>query len=86
MLGLIRPYVILWALRGGKRRNDICTSALPEGYLAAVLRLERIAVISNPQMFCGHPLRCEGSGHYHGYPMPEADPFREEILSQWESS
>jgi hypothetical protein len=22
----------------------------------------------------------EGDGRYHGYPMPEGDPFREEVL------
>ena len=33
----------------------------------------------------GEPLEAqlEGEGVYHGYPMPEADPFREKILSRW---
>jgi hypothetical protein len=26
----------------------------------------------------------EGDGRYHGYPMPENDPFREEVLTRWE--
>lgn len=26
----------------------------------------------------------EGQGAYHGYPMPEADPFREKVLERWE--
>ena len=25
----------------------------------------------------------EGDGIYHGYPMPEGDPFRDEVLSRW---
>ena len=24
-----------------------------------------------------------GKGTYHGYPMPETDPFREEVLAKW---
>jgi hypothetical protein len=28
----------------------------------------------------------EGRGVYHGYPMAEADPFREKILERWRSS
>lgn len=33
----------------------------------------------------GEPLEAqhEGNGRYHGYPMPEADPFREEVLAHW---
>lgn len=33
----------------------------------------------------GEPLEAqlEGDGVYHGYPMPEADPFREEVLQRW---
>ena len=33
----------------------------------------------------GEPLEAqlEGDGVYHGYPMPEADPFREEVLKRW---
>jgi len=23
------------------------------------------------------------SGQYHGYPMPETDPFREKVLAAW---
>jgi hypothetical protein len=36
----------------------------------------------------GEPLEAqlEGQGVYHGYPMAEADPFREKILDRWESS
>ena len=37
----------------------------------------------------GYPLEAqlENSeiGTYHGYPMPETDPFREEVLTQWNS-
>lgn len=35
----------------------------------------------------GYPLESqhEGSGRYHGYPMPENDPFREELLARWNS-
>ncbi len=25
----------------------------------------------------------EGPGHYHGYPLPENDPFRKIVLSRW---
>jgi hypothetical protein len=34
----------------------------------------------------GEPLEAqlEGDGRYHGYPMPEGDPFREEVLARWE--
>jgi hypothetical protein len=34
----------------------------------------------------GQPLEAqlEGDGRYHGYPMPENDPFREEVLTRWE--
>jgi hypothetical protein len=34
----------------------------------------------------GEPLEAqlEGQGAYHGYPMPEADPFREKVLERWE--
>lgn len=28
----------------------------------------------------------EQQGTYHGYPMPEADPFREVVLARWEQS
>ena len=33
----------------------------------------------------GEPLEAqrESDGIYHGYPMPEADPFREEVLERW---
>ena len=33
----------------------------------------------------GEPLEAqlEGQGTYHGYPMPEADPFREKVLERW---
>ena len=33
----------------------------------------------------GEPLEAqlEGDGVYHGYPMPEADPFREEVVQLW---
>jgi hypothetical protein len=33
----------------------------------------------------GEPLEAqlEGDGIYHGYPMPEADPFRETVLERW---
>ena len=33
----------------------------------------------------GDPLEAqlEGVGVYHGYPMPEADPFREVIIERW---
>lgn len=33
----------------------------------------------------GEPLEAqrEGPGVYHGYPMPEADPFREKVLAGW---
>jgi hypothetical protein len=33
----------------------------------------------------GEPLEAqlEGDGIYHGYPMPEADPFREKVLERW---
>ena len=27
----------------------------------------------------------EGNGCYHGYPMPEEDPFREDVLAKWKS-
>jgi hypothetical protein len=35
----------------------------------------------------GEPLEAqlEGDGVYHGYPMPEADPFRERVLERWTS-
>jgi len=34
----------------------------------------------------GEPLEAqlEGQGAYHGYPMPEADPFREKVLERWD--
>jgi hypothetical protein len=34
----------------------------------------------------GDPLEAqlEGEGRYHGYPMPDGDPFREEVLARWE--
>ena len=28
----------------------------------------------------------EGQGVYHGYPIPDADPFREKVLERWKSS
>ena len=33
----------------------------------------------------GEPLEAqlEGDGVYHGYPMPKADPFREEVVQRW---
>ena len=33
----------------------------------------------------GDPLEAqlEGVGMYHGYPMPEADPFREVVIERW---
>ena len=35
----------------------------------------------------GEPLEAQlentGDGRYHGYPMPEGDPFRDEVLSHW---
>ena len=33
----------------------------------------------------GEPLEAqrESDGLYHGYPMPEADPFREKVLERW---
>ena len=33
----------------------------------------------------GEPLEAqrESDGIYHGYPMPEADPFREKVLERW---
>jgi hypothetical protein len=33
----------------------------------------------------GEPLEAqlEGDGVYHGYPMPEADPFREKVMERW---
>jgi len=35
----------------------------------------------------GEPLEAqlEGNGVYHGYPMPEGDPFREKVLEHWAS-
>lgn len=30
-------------------------------------------------------LENRAQGAYHGYPMPEADPFREEVLKNWEA-
>ena len=35
----------------------------------------------------GEPLEAqhEAQGVYHGYPMPEADPFREKVLDRWTS-
>lgn len=34
----------------------------------------------------GHALEAqlEGDGIYHGYPMPDGGPFRDEILARWE--
>jgi len=34
----------------------------------------------------GEPLEAqrEQDGVYHGYPMPQADPFRQEVLQCWE--
>lgn len=36
----------------------------------------------------GEPLEAqlEGQGVYHGYPMAEADPFREQVLDRWTNS
>jgi hypothetical protein len=38
----------------------------------------------------GQPLEAElenpGQGVYHGYPMPEADPFRETVLARWKAT
>jgi hypothetical protein len=36
----------------------------------------------------GEPLEAqlEGDGIYHGYPMPEADPFRDEVVARWGQS
>jgi hypothetical protein len=36
----------------------------------------------------GQPLEAqlEGNGVYHGYPMPEADPLRDEVLKRWRDS
>ena len=36
----------------------------------------------------GEPLEAqhEAQGVYHGYPMPEADPFREKVLDRWRPS
>jgi hypothetical protein len=33
----------------------------------------------------GYPLEAqlEGKGCYHGYPMPESDPFRDKVLERW---
>jgi hypothetical protein len=33
----------------------------------------------------GEPLEAqlEGEGVYHGYPMPQDDPFREDVLARW---
>jgi len=33
----------------------------------------------------GQPLEAqlEGDGAYHGYPMPDADPFRQEVVQRW---
>ncbi len=33
----------------------------------------------------GEPLEAqlEGDGLYHGYPMPQTDPFREKVLERW---
>lgn len=28
----------------------------------------------------------DGAGTYHGYPMPETDPFKEELLAHWNQS
>lgn len=28
----------------------------------------------------------EGQGVYHGYPMPEADPFRENVMERWRTA
>ena len=37
----------------------------------------------------GHPLEAQLEnqyiGTYHGYPMPETDPFRQEIMNRWDS-
>lgn len=30
-------------------------------------------------------LENEATGAYHGYPMPESDPFREEVLERWKT-
>ena len=38
----------------------------------------------------GVPLEAQfenwGGGSYHGYPMPENDPFRERVIEKWEAS
>jgi hypothetical protein len=36
----------------------------------------------------GEPLEAQlaGYGVYHGYPMPESDPFREKVLERWTRS
>ena len=36
----------------------------------------------------GEPLEAqhEGDGVYHGYPMPESDPFRDKVLERWNRS
>ncbi len=36
----------------------------------------------------GEPVEAqlEGEGVYHGYPMPEADPFRAKVLQHWADS
>jgi hypothetical protein len=36
----------------------------------------------------GEPLEAQlaGDGIYHGYPMPQDDPFREDVLARWNQS
>ncbi|MBM3764013.1 MAG: hypothetical protein FJW32_01360 [Acidobacteria bacterium] len=74
------------SVRGRKEAMELLRTGFARGFFSEQIRggwPQNVWAVTER----GEPLESqhEGNGAYHGYPMPEADPFREIVLSYWRS-
>jgi hypothetical protein len=76
--GIFDRGIALGLLREGIRNGLI--SEVASGYP------QNVWAVSAEGLPLEAQLENEGNGTYHGYPMPEEDPFREFVLAKWRAT
>lgn len=79
LAGIFSRHEALRLLRGGIKRG-LVSEQLRGGFP------QNIWAVSSEGIPLEAQLENAGSGTYHGYPMPESDPFREMVLRRWRDS
>ena len=76
LAGISTPARAVALLREGIRRG-LVSKQIRHGYPQNIWAVTEDGIALEAQ------LENAGNGTYHGYPIPEADPFREKVIAKW---